>query len=168
MEDNKAVELDRLIRAYGDDLMRISFVHLKDLHLAQDAVQDAFLKAFRKLSDIDGKEEPVKKAWLIRIAINTCKDYRRSAWWRHVDRRITPEELPQAGIWEPGKNSDILDEVMRLPLRLRQVIILCYYQSMDADTAASALGISRASYYRRLKTALEQLKIHAERWASYD
>lgn len=45
MED-KARELDRLMRAYGDDLMRISFVYLKDLHLAQDAVQDAFLKAY--------------------------------------------------------------------------------------------------------------------------
>lgn len=167
MEENKALELDRLIRTYGDDLMRICVVHLKDLHLAQDAVQDTFLKAFRKLSDIDGKEEPVKKAWLTRIAINTCKDCRRSAWWRRVDRRFTPEDLPEPVSLESEQASDVLAEVMRLPLPLRQVIILTYYQDLDADTTCRVLRISRASYYRRLKKAREILRLHAERWYSH-
>lgn len=168
MEGDRAVELDRLIRTYGDDLMRISFVYLKDLHLAQDAVQDAFLKAFRKLDDIREKEEPAKKAWLIRIAINTCKDYRRSAWFRRVDRRVTLEDLPELSQPDQEDRTDILNEVMGLPLNLRQVIILTYYENMDAGSAANALGISRASYYRRLKRAQEILKLNAERWCSHE
>jgi RNA polymerase sigma-70 factor (ECF subfamily) len=167
VEDNRAMELDRLIRAHGDDLMRICFVYLKDLHLAQDAVQDAFLKAFRKLSDIQSREEPEKKAWLMRIAVNTCKDYRRSAWWRRVDRRVTPEDLPETASTQPEDETDVLSEVMRLPLPLRQAILMTYYLNMDADTASKALGISRASYYRRLKKARETLKLHAERWYSH-
>lgn len=168
MEDSRAAELERLVRAYGDDLMRISFVCLKDLHLAQDAVQDAFLKAFRRLRDIQDREEPVKKAWLIRIAVNTCRDYRRSAWQRWVDRRIRPEELPETAQAAPEDQTDVLSEVMRLPLPLRQVIVMAYYQDMDADAASRALGISRASFYRRLKKARETLKLHAERWVSDD
>lgn len=167
MENHKAMELDRLMRSYGDDLMRICFVYLKDLHLAQDAVQDAFLKAFRRLSDIADKEELVKKAWLIRIAINTCKDYRRSAWLRWVDRRITPEDIPEAASTTPEDETDVLSEVMRLPLPLRQVILMTYYQDMDADTACQTLGISRATYYRRLNKARETLKLHKERWYSH-
>jgi len=167
VEETRAKELDRLIRAYGDDLMRISFVHLKDLHLAQDAVQDAFLKAFRKLEDIKEKDEAQKKAWLIRITINTCRDYRRSAWFKRVDRRITPEELPDRFQPDPQDDIDILSEVMRLPLPLRQVILLTYYQDMDAASSAQTLGISRASYYRRLKKAHNILKTNAERWYSH-
>ena len=105
---------------------------------------------------------------LIRIAVNTCRDYRRSAWQRWVDRRIRPEELPETAQAAPEDQTDVLSEVMRLPLPLRQVIVMAYYQDMDADAASRALGISRASFYRRLKKARETLKLHAERWVSDD
>lgn len=165
MED-KARELDRLMRAYGDDLMRISFVYLKDLHLAQDAVQDAFFKAYNKLEDIRERDEAAIKSWLIRIAVNTCKDYRRSAWFRRVDRRLTPEMLPEGAAPSQEEKSDLLDAVMRLPLALRQVILLTYYEDMSPEKAAQTLQISRASYYRRLNKARGMLRINAERWYS--
>ena len=72
------------------------YLHLSDKSLAEDAVQETFLKAYRGLSTF--RSESSVKTWLIQIAINTCKSMKRSAWWRYIDRRVTPEDIPQTGM----------------------------------------------------------------------
>ena len=91
MEEHIAAEreMHRLMDAYGPSLVGMCTLLLKDAHLAQDVVQETFIRAWRKGRLIRETE----KAWLTRVAVNLCRDEMRSRWFRHVDRRQTPEEL---------------------------------------------------------------------------
>ena len=85
-------ELDRLMEEYGSALLRMCALYLKDADLAQDAVQDTFVKAYRHLREYRG--ESSEKTWLTSIAMNVCRDYLRTAWFRHISR-VDPELLPE-------------------------------------------------------------------------
>ena len=70
-------EIERLMEQYGSSLLRMSALYLKDASLAQDAVQETFLKAYRCLENYRG--ESSEKTWLTTICINTCRLKRANA-----------------------------------------------------------------------------------------
>lgn len=86
--------LEGWIAVYGTGILRICYLYLRDAALAQDAMQDTFVKAWRKMDTFEGRNGSSEKTWLTHIAINTCRDYRRSRWLRFVDMRQSIEELP--------------------------------------------------------------------------
>ena len=86
--------LEGAMARWEQSLLRTCFAYLGDLSLAEDAVQETFLKAWKNLDRFRG--EASEKTWLLRIAINTCKDVRRSAWFRRVNRAVSLESLPEA------------------------------------------------------------------------
>lgn len=149
-----------LIRAYEQDLLKMCMVYLRDTGLAQDAVQETFFKAYRGLAAFRG--DSGEKTWLMRIAINVCKDIRRSAWMRHVDRRVGLEGLPEP-IQPCGEDASLLTlEVMRLPRREMEAVLLFYYQGMNLREAALTLGISESTVSKRLTRARDRLRIALE------
>ena len=87
-------ELERLVLQYQQPLLRTCFLYLRDRALAEDAVQETFLKAYRSLASFRG--ECSEKTWLMKIAINTCCDLRRAHRLRRIDPCRIPELLPQA------------------------------------------------------------------------
>ena len=105
MEANakRAARAEDMIRAYGTPLLRLCAACLGDVSLAEDAVQDTFLKAYRHLDAFSAQGAEAEKAWLCRIAVNTCRDYLRSAWMRRtvrgesaaalIDRAAAPEDI---------------------------------------------------------------------------
>ena len=74
------IRLKEWISRYSDDVLRTCFVLLSDQSLAEDAMQDTFTKAWKNMSQFEGRENASPKTWLMRIAVNTCKDYRRTQW----------------------------------------------------------------------------------------
>ena len=121
-------KLETLMTRYGDSVLRLCFMTLRDRELARDAAQETFLKAYRALSTL--RSEETEKAWLSRIAVNVCRDMQRKTWWRLFDRRITPEDLPEAFTEDEPPDSTPLLAVMNLPAKLRQVVLLHYYQGL--------------------------------------
>ena len=93
-EDEREEKLRHLMDVYGDGLKRLCCVYLRDLGLAEDAVQETFIKAYDHIDELLAGEIESAKAWLMRIAVNTCKDTLRSSWMRHIDRRQEIEALP--------------------------------------------------------------------------
>ena len=85
-------ELERLVLQYQQPLLRTCFLYLRDRTLAEDAVQETFLKAYRSLASFRG--ECSEKTWLMKIAMNTCCDLRRAHRLRSIDPRRIPELLP--------------------------------------------------------------------------
>ena len=83
---NSAPDMDMLVKQYGDSLLRMCFLYLKDIHLAEDAVQDTLLKVYEKYSGFD--QNCAEKTWMMRIAINVCKNYLRSSWWKRIERVV--------------------------------------------------------------------------------
>lgn len=141
-------ELVRLVDAYQFSLRRMCCAILRDRALAEDAVQETFLKAYKTLDTF--RKESSEKTWLMRIAINTCRDFRRSAWFRYLDRRITPEDLPLAATPAEEDSIALTAAIMRLPQKLQEVTLLHYYQDMTTREIADALQISQSSVSSRL------------------
>ncbi|MBR3764859.1 MAG: RNA polymerase sigma factor [Clostridia bacterium] len=127
--------------------------------MAEDASQETFLRAWKSMAQFEGRNNAAPKSWLIRIAINTCKNIRRTAWFRKTDRSVTPEELPL-----PAQEEDrtLLMTVQALPDKQREVVILRYYHGMSLDEAARTLGLSRSTAFHRLQKALKRLRIQWE------
>ena len=149
-------ELERLVLRYQQPLLRTCFLYLRDRALAEDAVQETFLKAYRSLASFRG--ECSEKTWLMKIAMNTCCDLRRAHRLRRIDPRRIPDLLPQTA--EPFTQAEeaLVTQVMRLPRKLREVILLYYYQDMTVTEIAVSLGISQSTVSGRLKRARGKLR----------
>ena len=164
--DSYEERIERMVNQYQLPLLKLCYAYLHDVELAKDAVQETFIKAYRNLSGF--KESSSEKTWLTRIAINTCKDYRRSAWFRHVDRARALDELPPQLVSVEPEDHSLTLMVMDLPDRLKQVILLYYYQGLTMLETAEALGTSQTTVHRRLKKAEELLKVSLEGGVAYE
>lgn len=144
--------LVQMVEQYQGMLLRMCYVYLQEMELAKDATQETFLKAYRALGTF--RRDCSEKSWLIQIAINTCRDMKRSAWFRHTDRRITPQDLPEAAS-SPQNDSrlDVMCGIMQLLPREKEVIMLYYWQEMSEKEIAQSLGIAQSTVSYRLKHA---------------
>ena len=136
------------------------FLYLHDLSLAEDATQETFFKAYKGLDRFRG--ECSEKTWLVRIAINTCKDIRKSMWFRLVDRHMTLDHFPAASIIPSVESISLTIEIANLPRKYREIILLYYYQGMNLHEIAQILGISSPAASKRLKQARHKLHLALE------
>ena len=151
--------LNRWIEDYSDTILRTCFLYLSDQSQAEDATQDTWIKAWKHMDDYERKSIANDKAWILRIAINTCKDYRRSAWFRYVDRSKVLDKLPPQLIAVEPEDRTLTLTVMELPDRYKQVILLYYFQGLTMQETAEAIGASQTTVQRRLKKAESLLKV---------
>ncbi len=152
---------ERLVAQYQTSLLRLCFLYLRDQESARDAVQETFFKAYRNWDSF--RSDSSEKTWLTKIAVNCCRDERKSAWFRHMDRRVTPDQLPPAAVPFSGEEERLILDVMELPPKLREVTLLYYYQGMNVNEIAQALGIRHSSVSERLRRAREKLRETLER-----
>lgn len=161
-DNNRERSLENMVEKYQSLLLRMCYVYLRDMESAKDAVQETFLKVYRSIAAF--REECNEKTWLIQIAMNTCRDMQRSAWFRHNDRRITPEDLPlSAQVPQDENHLDMMCYIMQLPSKLKAVIMLYYWQEMTVTEIAEALGITHSTVSNRLKRARDKIRIMLER-----
>lgn len=151
-------QLVRLMTLYKNDIMRMSVAFLKDVSLAEDAVQETFIKAYKALSTFRG--ESSEKTWLMKIAVNTCRDMRRDRWFRFVDRSVTPDVLPLQAA--SNVDRELVEIIMSLPYKLREVVLLYYYQGMSLNEIAHSLDVADSTVSIRLKKARERLRRELE------
>jgi RNA polymerase sigma-70 factor (ECF subfamily) len=156
MEQSPEEILEKWVGEYQVPLKRVCYLYLRDEALAEDAVQETFLKAYRHISRYRG--EASEKTYLTRIAVNACRDMRRASWFRRVDQRFTLDRLPSQAEVKDGKNSELAVEVLNLPRKLREAVILYYYQNFDTRETAAILGISQPAVTGRLKRARDRLR----------
>ena len=156
--------VELMMKRYGTAVIRLCYLYLRDTTLAEEAMQDTFVKAFKSMGGLQGVTDQSEKAWLMRIAINTCKDYHRSAWFRHRDKRSLPEDITDQSYEQRMQNRMLADAVMRLPTKLKEVVLLHYYQDLSYDEMTAALNTSRSTIYERLKKAKSVLRKTLEGW----
>lgn len=161
-EDAREQALVRLMQQYGDSIKRICCVYLKDLSGAEDASQETFIKAYDHIDQLLSGDIQNEKAWLTRIAVNTCKDVLRSSWMRHIDRRKTIEELPLASPAGHEDNLMLTEAILNLPPKYKDIVLLHFYQGFNLRTCAQILGISAPTATRHLAQATKRLRLHYE------
>ncbi|RMG41731.1 MAG: RNA polymerase sigma factor [Candidatus Dadabacteria bacterium] len=120
---------------------------------AEDAVQQAFLKAYKKRSKL--RNQTQLKSWVYSIARNVCID--RLRWWKRTRLVVAQLETP-----EINENNELVMTIKkllaRLPARQREVFILRHWHGFSTEEAAELLGISTGSVKSHLKRAIDKLK----------
>jgi len=162
LDEDNVMDMDRLLTQYGDSLLRLCFLYLKDPHLAEDSVQDTIIKANRSCAHFKGDSS--EKTWLTRIAINICKNYMRSIWWKRADPEKVLAQIPAEEGWENVRDDTLLLEVMKLSPKYKEVILLFYYQEMRIREISQVLLVSEGTVTVRLKRAREILKNKLKGW----
>ena len=160
MDENRREQLNRIMLQYEKDMLKVCFVYLRDLSLAQDALQESFLKAYRCFDSYRG--EAAEKTWLTSIVINTCRDFCRSAWFRHRKKEISPDFLPISVPPPDEAHMDLMAAIMELPVKNREVILLKYQQGLNSREIAQLLHLSPMAVSKRLRQAYGQLKLSLE------
>lgn len=146
-----------LVDTYQTSLLRMCYLNLQDIGLAEDAVQETFIKAYRALSSF--RNESNLKTWLMKIAINTCRDMQRGSWWKHINRAVTLDQLNSAILPVSDDIISLNMEIAQLPMKLREVVLLYYYQNMTTEKIADTLGVAPSTVSSRLKKAREKLRL---------
>jgi RNA polymerase sigma-70 factor (ECF subfamily) len=140
------------------ELEAVARLILRDHELARDAVQDAYIKAWR---DLPGLRDPDRfEAWLHRLLVNTCLDMLRKRRRRPMEVELTPVARPSIGD-ETGwvADRDQLERGFReLDPAQRAVLVLHYYVGMSVPQAAETLGVPLGTAQSRLARALATLR----------
>lgn len=157
--------MEFLIRNYGDSLLRLCTLYLRDPDLAEDAVQDTYLKVWKNYRSFEGRAS--ERTWITRIAINTCKSYLASTW-RHKVEITEVTQILEANLEGRREDRDdydrlndtidLMKEIMGLKEKYRLVILLYYYQEMPVPEIAKVIGRQEGTVFTLLKRAREQLK----------
>lgn len=148
----------RLIPLYGD-AVRLAYGMLRNSALAEEAAQEAALRAWRSRANLRAGSE--LRPWFLAIVANCCRDVRRSAWWRLGSSRADWSEEPAAPP-RPGGEEEIADlraALRRLSHRDRLVIVLRYYLDLPHEEVAAITGQSVTAVRARVSRALRRLRL---------
>lgn len=153
MSMRSEAETSRALSLYGDTVRRICIVYMKNYADAEDIYQDVFLKYM--LHGKPFQSEAHEKAWIIRVAINACKDslkrFFRSRTSSLSDMHLEPFEMDTSDI-------ELLDALRKLPEQYRTVLYLFYYEGYTAVDIANMLHRRPNTIYTWLDRAKKALR----------
>ena len=145
-------EFTCLARKYMDTVFRVAMNYLKNKTDADDVTQNVLLKFYK--SDVDFESEEHVKHWLIRVALNECKNFLRFPWQKYASLEDYMETLE----FTDTHSRDLFEEVMKLPEKYRIVIHLFYYEDYSIWEIASILKLSESNVKVRLSRGRTMLK----------
>ena len=151
-----------LVRKYQDRVYNLCRYMLQDPRDAQDAAQDAFLKAYKALKDF--QPDASLYTWIYRIAVTTCLDYRRKSRRELLRQEPLSEDLPsnKPNPEQHHESEEIAASIQlalqKLPAKLRAAIVLREMEGLSYEEIAEVLHISLGSVRSRISRAREELR----------
>lgn len=149
---NPNEQAERLVNAYADAILRLSYSYLKNTDDAQDICQTVFVKLLSEPREFESAEH--ERAYVLRMASNACKDLLKSSWRKRTCGLDTVLEVPAPEAEEGG----VLAAVNELPDNYRTVIYLHYYEGYQASEIGKILGVPTATIHTRLARGRARLK----------
>jgi RNA polymerase sigma-70 factor (ECF subfamily) len=143
-----------LIEPLLDPAYRLAAVMLADRASAEDAVQEASIKAWRKLRQLRGDVKSLRP-WFLSIVANECRMARRQRWWSVLKVADVPVAQTKAA---PGATSDLHQALLKLSPEERLPLVLHFYLDLPLDEVARALRISPAAAKSRIYRAAKRLR----------
>lgn len=143
-------DISQSVALYRDTVFRVALGYVRNRHDADDVAQNVFVKLLTSQKVFTSDE--AERAWLIRVAINECKNLHKSAWKKNRAELDESLVAPQ--------NGDLLlyDYVKALKPKYRTVIYLYYYENYKAGEISKILKISPSTVATHLHRARKQLK----------
>lgn len=160
--------LIQIMDMYQDKVVRLAYTYVKDRKLAEDLAQEVFVKCFVHKDNF--RNESSVKTWVYSITINTCKDYLRSGWKKyiHVIDRFSKAKpstalTPELSIVQKSEHEALTEEVLKLPLKYREVILLFYYKELKVNEISQILNKKEATVRTILQRGREMLRRKLEK-----
>ncbi|MCR5630234.1 RNA polymerase sigma factor [Eubacterium sp.] len=154
----RQLDVEETINKYSDLLYKTSFLMLKNQQDSEDIVQETFIAYIKNNPELNDEEH--KKAWLLKVAQNKCKNLLKS----HKIRAYVPFDDVEEVI--PGEEKELYEEdssellaISNLSYKYKSVITLYYIENYSIEETAKILDISISAVKMRLKRGREKLKI---------
>jgi RNA polymerase sigma-70 factor, ECF subfamily len=143
-----------LIEPLLDPAYRLAAVMLGDRSAAEDAVQEASIKAWRKLRQLRGDLKSLRP-WFLSIVANECRMARRQRWWSVLKVADVPRSQVTT---DGGATSDLHQALLKLSPEERLPLVLHFYLDLPLDEIARALRVSPAAAKSRIYRAAKRLR----------
>jgi RNA polymerase sigma-70 factor (ECF subfamily) len=173
----QVVAFNTLVQAYQRQVYNVCYRTLGNAEDAADATQDTLISAFRAIATFNGSAAGLR-AWLLRIAVNTCYDQLRRRQRRPTesldalgsteaesDRVTAAERLadstpgPEQASLTSESAYHIQQAIDRLPPEQRLTVVLCDVQGLSYDEAAQTMSVELGTVKSRLSRARAQLRV---------
>lgn len=154
-------DIEQAMDVHGTTVWRVCLACLRSTHDAQDGFQDTFLK-YALADDVQFASEEHRKAWLIKVASNRCKDLQRRAWRRDAPLD-DPEHMDALAVNDPfalpdSPYRDVLEAFARLDDPPRTPLYLAVGEGYSAPEIAELLGAPVNTVYSWISRGKKQLK----------
>ncbi len=146
-------EADRAVERYSDMVRRLCMIHLKNYADTEDIFQAVFLKYV--LSSVSFESEEHEKAWFIRVTINACKDLLKSFF---RSRTVSLDEIAEQSSEMPTDDREVLEAVLSLPPKYKDVVYLHYYEGYTAPQISRILGKNVNTIYTLINRSRQLLR----------
>lgn len=146
-------EVNRAVEQYSDMVQRLCMIHLKNRADTEDIFQTVFLKYV--LSSVSFESREHEKAWFIRVTINACKDLLKKFFRSHT---VSLDEIMEQPAELPPDNRHVLEAVLSLPAKYKEVVYLHYYEDYTAPQISHILGKNVNTIYTLLTRSRQMLK----------
>ena len=160
---------EELVERHQRRATRIAYYYLRNTADVDEAVQDAFLKAFVHLPSF--REELLFELWFTKIVVNGCLDRlkarkRRARWMisaeedEHdmIGRHLSDEPSPETTLLSNERGAQLRAAVDQLPDRQRAVVVLSQFQGHTTREISEVLGLSEATVRVHLFRAIRSLR----------
>lgn len=146
-------EVNAAVERYADTVKRLCMVHLRNTADTEDIFQTVFLKYALSSAEFESREH--EKAWFIRVTINACKDLLKSFF---RSRTLSLEGLGDLPAEMSDENREVLEAVLSLPDKYKEVVYLHYYEDYTAPEIGKILDKNVNTVYTLLNRARQVLR----------
>jgi RNA polymerase sigma factor (sigma-70 family) len=164
--DGDTSAFDALARGHWRKVASVAGRFLADPNDIEDAVQETFVRAFENLRGFRGQASV--QTWLIRIAVNVCKNKRSEFWRRRVNLtdddsllKVDPADarvLAETGMVLGDREHMLQRALSELPERLRLPIVLHFFEELSGREIAAVLGWNESTVWSRIYTGCRELR----------
>lgn len=144
--------LKEIMNLYTEPLLRLAYYYVKDTQIAEDIVQEVFIKMYNSQTNYEERGE--LKAYLYKMTSNKSKDYLKS--WSYRNVQLQNKILPSASKTEvdelvrKDEQTIIGDAILELPIKYREVLIYYYFNDMKISEIAGILSTAESTIKTRL------------------
>ncbi|WP_042161298.1 RNA polymerase sigma factor [Paenibacillus gorillae] len=162
LENLDALSFERLMRDYGQEVWNFAYSIVKNHSMADDITQDVFLQVFSHVTSF--RNESSIKTWLLKITRNISYNYRKAAFIRKVflvgkvvvtENNISAEQ----SYFEKEATNDVWKHVFKLPVKLRETVILHANYQLSIAEIAKVLDIPQGTVRSRLFEARKKMNV---------
>lgn len=148
---------NQIVSKYADMVYRVALSYAKSVYDAEDVVQNTFIKLLVNAPEFQ-EDEHIRR-WLIKVAVNECKNLWNTYWRRNVDSLDTMITEP---CFETEHHHEVYEAVMALPPKYRLVVYLYYYEGYSTKEVGELIGMKAATVRTNLARARKLLRLELE------